>query len=72
MKKAKAVLRSATARLQQTRNRAAKVDAIISRYDGESLMAMTPEDIAALRREAEQILQGVHEFSAYWNVLNTN
>ena len=70
MKDQRSVFKSAFARLAQARKHADKVSRIaehIERSDGVDGRLMMD-----LRIEAEEVVQCVHEFNAYWNVYSTD
>lgn len=68
MKNAESLLQSAKARLKQAKLHAHRVEVII---EGMNRDGIDGTEIAAMRAEAERMLQCVHEFNAYWNAFET-
>ena len=68
MKTPESLLQSAKSRLQQAMKHARQVERKILDMNETGI---NPREISELRHSAEQVVQCVHEFNAYWNAYET-
>lgn len=61
------IRRAMRARFNQAKKHLAEIGTIVKADPDE----IQPGEIGDLRNNAEQLLQCIHEFSAYWNVWKT-